>query len=265
MKQFSLEGKRALVTGGSRGIGRGLALGLAAAGAEVVVLFRQAEEAAQEVVEHILGMGRRACSIQAELADVEAFPRIVETIWSDFGAIDILVNNAGMAYLEPLTAVTVEHWDRTMNVNVRAPFFLSQQIALAMMQAGHGGRIINVSSTNGMQAEAYLAPYNASKGAVEMLTKSLAVELAPHHITVNAVAPGLIETEIGDDFQVAEGFWEYLLEHIPLGRLGRPEDCVGAVILLASEAGAYITGQTIVVDGGIVCEQIPRRKFGAGS
>jgi NAD(P)-dependent dehydrogenase (short-subunit alcohol dehydrogenase family) len=149
-----------------------------------------------------------------------------------------------------------------MNVNVKGPFFLAQELARGMIERGRGGRIINISSTNGLQAEAHLAPYNASKGALEMLTKSLAIDLSPYKITVNSVAPGLIETEIAEDFEVSGGFWEYLLEHIPLGRMGKPEDCIGAVVMLASEAGAYITGQTIVVDGGILCEQIPRLKFG---
>lgn len=261
MFSFCLEGKRALVTGGSRGIGRGLALGLAAAGADVVITYRQASAAADEVVAAVRDLGRQAYSLCLDVADVGAIPAAVETIWSEAGPLDILVNNAGVAFLEAFHEVTVQSWDRTMNVNVRGPFFLAQQVALRMIPRRRGGRIINISSTNGFQAEAHLAAYNASKGALEMLTKSLAIDLSPYGITVNSVAPGLIRTEIGDDFQVAPGFWEYLQEHIPLGRMGTPEDCVGAVVLLASEAGAYITGQTIVVDGGILCEQIPRLKF----
>ena len=263
MPSFDLSGKRAFVTGGSRGIGRGIALGLAEAGADIAIAYRQATEAAEEVVTAIRGVGREALAFQYDLAEAEGIPALVEQVWTEAGPLDILVNNAGVACLEPFEEVTVDSWDLTMNVNVRAPFFLAQRVATRMIARRQGGRIINIGSTNGFQAEAHLAPYNASKGALEMLTKSLAIELAPHSITVNSVAPGLIETEIGDDFAVAEGFWEYVTEHIPLGRMGTPEECVGAVVLLASEAGKYITGQSIVVDGGILCEQIPRLKFAA--
>lgn len=262
MTSLDLTGKRALVTGGSRGIGRGIALGLADLGADVVIVYRQAEEEAAQVVAEVRARGRKAGAYRHDLADAAGISALVERVWSEAGPLDILVNNAGLAFLEPFDRVTLESWQATLDVNVRAPFFLSQQAAVRMIARRRGGRIINISSTNGFQAEAHLAPYNASKGALEMLTKSLAIELAPHRITVNSVAPGLIETEIGDDFEVAEGFWDYLTEHIPLGRMGTPAECVGAVALLASEAGAYITGQTIVVDGGILCEQIPRLKFG---
>jgi len=207
-------------------------------------------------------MGREVACFQYDLAEIEGIAALVERIWNEAGPVDILVSNAGVATLQTFDAVTADTWNWTMNVNVAAPFFLAQQTATRMIQRNEGGRVINISSTNGHQGEAHLAPYNISKGALEMLTKSLAIELAPHRITVNSVAPGLIETEIGDDFEVAEGFWEYLTEHIPLGHLGTPEDCVGAVVLLASVAGAYITGQCITVDGGILCEQIPRLKFG---
>jgi len=262
MSSFSLAGKTALVTGGSRGIGRGLALGLAKSGADVVVLFRQAAEAADEVVAQIRDLGRRGFAVQHDIGNVDGIPAVVGAVHDEAGAIDILVNNAGVAFLEPFHRVSQQTWDTTMNVNVKGPFFLAQELARGMIERGRGGRIINISSTNGLQAEAHLAPYNASKGALEMLTKSLAIDLSPYRITVNSVAPGLIETEIAEDFEVSGGFWEYLLEHIPLGRMGKPEDCIGAVVMLASEAGAYITGQTIVVDGGILCEQIPRLKFG---
>ena len=262
MTGLGLSGRKAVVTGGSRGIGRGLALGLAAAGADVAIIYRSAGQAAEEVLGEIRSLGRQAEAFQYDLSQPRGLDDLVATVWQQFGEIDILVNNAGVASLEPFDQVSLESWEFTFAVNVTAPFFLAQQMAVRMIARGAGGRIINISSTNGYQAEAHLAPYNASKGALEMLTRSLAVELAPHAITVNSVAPGLIETEIGDDFELAEGFWEYMLEHIPLGRLGKPADCAGAVVLLASDAGAYITGQCITVDGGILCQQIPRLKFG---
>lgn len=262
MSVFDLTGKRALVTGGSRGIGRALAVGLAAAGADVAIAFRKESAAADTALQLIRDQGRQAWAFQQDLADVAALPDFVERAWREAGPFDILVNNAGVAALEPFDRVTLETWNWTLNVNVTAPFFLTQQIALRMIARGQGGRIISISSTNGFQAEAHLAPYNVSKGALEMMTRSLAIELAACRITVNTVAPGLIRTDIGEEFELAPGFWEYVEEHIPLGRQGAPEDCAGAVVLLAGDAGAYITGQCIVVDGGILCEQIPRLKFG---
>jgi len=149
-----------------------------------------------------------------------------------------------------------------MAINTDAVFFLSQAVSERMIAAGTSGRIINTSSVNGLVAEAGLADYNASKGAIEMITKSLAIELGAHGITVNSLCPGMIATEIAEDFPLAEGFEDYFCQHIPLGhRFGTVEDCVGAVIFLASPAGSYVTGQNIVVDGGILCEQVPRLPF----
>jgi len=176
----------------------------------------------------------------------------------------VLVNNAGIADLVPFSRVDQETMERTLRVNVMGPFFLSQAAARHMMARGQGGRIINVTSTNGFVAEALLSPYNASKGAMEMVTKSLALELGPHGITVNSVAPGLIETEIGMDFPLKPQFWDYAKEHIPLGRLGKARDVGTAVVFLASDAGAYITGQHIIVDGGLLAEQFPRMQFYTG-
>ncbi len=145
------------------------------------------------------------------------------------------------------------------------PFFLSQIVSKRMIERGKGGGIINITSTNGFVGEALLSTYNASKGAMEMLTKSFAIELGPHDITVNSVAPGLIETEIGLDFPLKPEFWDYAKEHIPLqNKLGAPKDIAGTVVFLASEASAYISGQHIIVDGGLLCEQFPRTQFYTG-
>jgi len=254
--------RTALVTGATSGIGLAFARRFSADGCRLVLVARDAARLG-EVAEELRGRhGTDSEILPADLCDREQLDRVAARLRDGTPPVDILVNNAGIAFLEPFHKVSQKTWDLTMNVNVKGPFFLAQQVALSMIQRGAGGRIINISSTNGLQGEAHLAPYNASKGALEMLTKSLAIDLSPYNITVNSVAPGLIETEIGDDFEVAEGFWAYLMEHIPLQRMGKPEDCVGAVVMLAGEAGAYITGQTIVVDGGILCEQIPRLKFG---
>lgn len=183
-------------------------------------------------------------------------------MWDKAGPIDVLVNNAGIGYLTHFSQISLEQWRKVMAVNCDAVFFLSRAIAERMIAAGIKGRIINTSSTNGLVAEAGLADYNASKGAVELITRSLAIELGAHGITVNSICPGMIETEIGEDYALAEGFEDYYLQHIPLShRLGTVEDCAGAVVFLASPAGSYITGQNIVIDGGIVCEQVPRLQY----
>jgi NAD(P)-dependent dehydrogenase (short-subunit alcohol dehydrogenase family) len=260
--RFDLSGKIALVTGGSRGIGRGIAIALAEHGADVALVYRSATDQAEMVAEEIRKLGRRAWVYQQDLALTDKLTELVDYVWSVCGRIDILVNNAGMAYLEPYAAITAEHWQQVLAVNLDAVFFLSQQAARRMTDAGINGRIINISSTNGFAAEAGLAHYNASKGGLELLTRSLAIELGVHGITVNTVAPGLIETEIADDFDMDPAFFDYCREHIPLQhRLGKIEDCVGAVVLLASEAGAYITGQHLIIDGGLLCEQFPRMRF----
>ena len=197
MAWFSLDGKVALVSGGSRGIGADIALGLAEAGADVAVLFRSRRDEADRTCEAIRRFGRRACALQQDVADVDTLPSVAERVAQELGAIDILVNNAGIADLVPFLQVDRETLERTLRVNVTGPFFLSQAVARGMIARGKGGRIINITSTNGFVAEALLSPYNASKGAMELFTKSLAIELGPHAITVNSVAPGLIETEIG--------------------------------------------------------------------
>ncbi len=260
--RFDLTGKVALVTGGSRGIGRAIAVALAEHGADVGIVSRTSSPQVEGVITQIRGLGRSAWAWQQDLACTDELPALADRAWSECGRIDILVNNAGMAYLEPYDAITLEHWRRTMAVNLEAVFFLTQQIAKRMVASGIKGRIINVSSTNGFAAEAGLAHYNASKGGLELLTKSLAIELGRHGITVNTIAPGIIATEIADDFNLDAGFFDYCREHIPLEhRFGTVEECVGAAVFLASPAGSYMTGQHLVIDGGILCEQFPRLQF----
>ncbi len=264
MKLFSLDGRACLVSGGSRGIGADVAVTLAEAGADVAILYRSRREEADGIVRAVQALGRRSCAIQQDVGDTEALAGTVDRVIAEFGRLDVLVNNAGIADLVPFSRVDQETMERTLRVNVMGPFFLSQAAARHMMARGQGGRIINVTSTNGFVAEALLSPYNASKGAMEMVTKSLALELGPHGITVNSVAPGLIETEIGMDFPLKPQFWDYAKEHIPLGRLGKARDVGTAVVFLASDAGAYITGQHIIVDGGLLAEQFPRMQFYTG-
>lgn len=262
-KRFDLTGKTALVTGGSRGIGRGMALALAEHGADVAIVYRSAEQEANEAVEEIRGLGRRAWIYQQDLAKTDELHALADRVWANTGPIDILVNNAGLAYLERFNQITPEHWRRVMAVNLDAVFFLTQRIAEHMISAGIKGRIINLSSKNGLVAEAGLAHYNASKGALELLTQSLAIELGEHGITVNSVAPGVIDTDIVGEFEIDFERWgPYCNEHIPLnGRLGSVEECVGIAVMLAAPAGAYITGQHIVNDGGVLAQQMPRMQF----
>ena len=261
MKQFDLTGKTAMVTGGSRGIGRALALGLARAGADVAIVYRAAHDAAESAAQAIREMGRQAWTFAYDLADTTGIDDLVATVWDTTGGIDILVNNAGIAMSEPFHKVTEAIWDRVLTVNLKAPFFLAKAVAVRLIDAGRPGRIINISSTNGFVAEVNQIAYGASKGGLELLTQGLAIELARRNITVNTVAPGLVRTDIIDEFEFTEGFEEHILEHIPLGRWATPEECVGPVILLASEAGQYITGQHIILDGGLLAEQFPRHGF----
>ena len=261
-ERFDLSGLIALVTGGSRGIGRGIALGLAEHGAEVAIVFNRAREAADEVAQQIRSQGRQAWVYQQDLAETEKLGNLADTICRDAGKVDILVNNAGLGYLEAFNKIGPETWRRTMAVNLDAAFFLTQRIAEHMIAQKIKGRVIHVSSVNGYCAEGGLAHYNASKGALELMSKSFAIELGAHGITSNTICPGIIETEIGEDFELAPGFNDYFKQHIPLEHhFGNVEDCVGAVIFLASRAGAYMTGQRLVLDGGVSCDQVPRMQF----
>jgi NAD(P)-dependent dehydrogenase (short-subunit alcohol dehydrogenase family) len=261
---FDLSGKVALVSGGSRGLGAAIATALADAGADVAVLYRSRTAEADAIAQAVRGRGRRAWTIQQDLGDVDMLPLVIDRLLAEAGRLDILVNNAAVADLLTFDKVTPEVMERTLRTNVMGPFFLMQRAAAVMIARGTPGRIINITSTNGFMAEALLAPYNASKGAMELLTQSLAIELAPHQITVNSVAPGLIETEIGMDFPLRPSFKEWADEHIPLGRWASTDEVAGAVVFLASNAARYITGQRIVIDGGLTCDQFPRMRFYTG-
>ena len=262
LNRFDLTGKTALVTGGTRGIGRAIAVALAEHGADVAITSRRGGSAAEDFLAHARSLGRRAWSFAQDLVEVEAVPEFARRVWDEMGHVDVLVNNAGIAFFEKFDAITLERWRQVMAVNVEAVFFLSQQIAIRMIAQGVRGRIITVSSTNALVAEAGQAHYNASKGAIELITQSLAIDLGRHGITVNSINPGLIDTEIVLDMNIPPEFRAHSEAQIPLEhRWGTPEECAPAVVFLASAAGAYITGQHIVIDGGLIAQQFPRDSF----
>jgi len=253
-----LEGKKALVTGASRGIGRGIAIGLAREGCDVVVNFVTNREAADATRVEIERQGRRAFLVQADLSRVNEARRLVEESQGVLGRIDVLVNNAAISMYEKWSEISVHSWDLIMNTNLRGAFICAQCTAKGMIEQGIRGSIINLSSTNGTVAESGELVYNVSKGGMEMLTKSLALELAPHGVRVNALAPGFIETYANRSFIADPAFRRHYEQHIPLKRFGKVEDCVGAAVFLASDESSYMTGQSIIIDGGLISDQCPK-------
>ncbi|HET8631491.1 MAG TPA: 3-oxoacyl-ACP reductase family protein [Thermomicrobiales bacterium] len=247
---MKLAGKVALVTGGGRGNGRAIALGLAREGADVAVNYVAHPDAAQDAAREIEGLGRRGAAIQANTADAGEVARLVAEVAERFGHVDILVNNAGVLTRTPFLEIGEDEWDRILDVNLKGYFLVGQAVARRMVAQGGGGHIINVSSGNQFNASPNLAHYCASKGGVGMLTKTMALELAPHGIRVNAIAPGLIETDMNRRDIARDDFREARLARIPLRTIGRPEDLVGVAVLLASDDARLITGATFSVDGG---------------
>ena len=247
LDHFKLDGKVAIVTGASRGLGQGIAMGLAEAGADIALVDRS--EGA-ETRARIEALGRRVIVVRADLADRSAVATIVDETVARLGGIDILVNNAGIIRRAPLAEFTAEDWDDVMNVNLRALFFLSQSVAKVMIGQGRGGRIVNIASMLSFQGGILVPSYTASKSAVLGLTRLLANELAPHRINVNAIAPGYMATENTRALREDPARNEAILARIPAGRWGSPEDLQGAAVFLASAASEYMNGFTIAVDGG---------------
>ena len=250
LSQFSLEGKVALITGGSRGIGRASALALADAGASVVVSSRKIADL-EPVAEEIKSKGVKAMAIAAHNAKMEDSKALVEQVTKAFGRIDILMNNAGTnPYYGPLMDQDEKTYDITMNVNLKGLFFLSQ-LAARVMKAQGRGCIINTSSIGGLRA-GELGVYCVTKAAVIMLTQVMAKEWGQYNIRVNAIAPGIIKTRLSEALWKDSAVSAKAVAQVPLMRLGEPEEIAGTVVFLASDAGSYITGETIVIDGGRV-------------
>jgi NAD(P)-dependent dehydrogenase (short-subunit alcohol dehydrogenase family) len=245
---FDVAGKVALVTGAARGIGRACALALAEAGADVALGLRDAASGAP-LAAAIRALGRRVLSLQMDVTRRDQIAGAVADAERAFGRIDILVNNAGIGPPAPAEEVTEEAFDRTLAVNLKGTFFVSQAVGRVMIERG-GGRIINLSSQAGFVALPTESVYCMTKAAIAHLTKCLAVEWAPHGINVNAVAPTFIRTPGTAKWLEDEAFHADLLSRIPVGRVGEPVDVAGAVVFLASPAAAMITGATLMIDGG---------------
>jgi 3-oxoacyl-[acyl-carrier protein] reductase len=247
---FDLTGKVALVTGASRGLGRAIALAFAAQGADVAVNYRGNEDAARQTVDAIRASGRRAEAIQGDTsAGREACEAIVKAAIDGFGKVDILVNNAGITRDNLLMRMDAEEWDAVLSTNLSGPFWMTRAIARPMVKA-RSGRIINMSSAAGRMGNAGQANYAAAKAGLIGLTKTTARELASRGITCNAIAPGLIETDLTSD--LPEAATEALKGLTPLGYIGSVDDVAAAAVYLASDEARYVTGQVLGVDGGIV-------------
>lgn len=244
-----LDGQVAIVTGASRGIGRAVAIALAKVGAKVVVNYAGNAAAAEEVCQAIIDCGGQAIAVQADVADNGAVESLVKTTIDTYGKIDILVNNAGITRDTLLMRMKEEDWDAVLNTNLKGIFYCTKAVSKIMMKQ-RSGRIINMTSVVGLTGNAGQANYAAAKAGVIGFTKSMAKELASRGITVNAIAPGFIATDMTNG--LADQVKEELTAKIPLNRLGAAEDVAAAVVFLATDSANYITGQTLNVDGGMV-------------
>lgn len=250
-----LQGKRALVTGSARGIGQGIARKFAQEGASVVLLDNrsdQLEQSADTIRKLALEQGRTAqvATVVCDLSAPEQVDKAVQAAWDCWGGSDILVNNAGIAARETFVDISLSRWQQVIQVNLNAAFQLSQWITRRMIASGIQGSIVNMASKNGLAGSAVLAHYNASKGGVVLLTQSMAVDLAGSGIRVNAVAPGFIDTPLDRELKERSETVLKLTERTPMRRLGTVEEVANAFLFLASDEASYITGATLVVDGG---------------
>jgi glucose 1-dehydrogenase len=247
-----LENKVAVVTGSSSGIGEAIALAFAAEGAAVVVNYSRHEDSAQKVLDKIENAGGKGLVVGADVSDPKEVEAMVQQAISTFGRLDIMVNNAGMERKMPFLETPFEVWQETIAVNLTGAWLGCQAAAKQMVAQGEGGRIINVSSVHEDLAMPTNSPYCATKGGVRMLMRTLAVELAPHDITVNNIAPGAIETPMDAPLEQDPDEMKELLSEIPLGRMGKPEEVANMALFLASGDSSYVTGSTLFVDGGMI-------------
>ena len=249
MDQFSLTGRTALVTGASRGLGRTFANALARAGADLAVTARDVA-ALNDTCAEIEALGRRAIPVALDVRDHASITRAIEQAHGALGRIDILVNNAGCNVRKRALDVTWEDWNLILDTNLRGAFFVAQAVARHMVSRRYG-RIVNIGSVTSVFGYAGVGPYAASRGGIRQLTMSLADDWGTHGITVNCLAPGFFETRQTAVLYEDRAWVDYLVDRIPLKRTGAPEDLEGAIVFLTSDASAYITGQTLLVDGGV--------------
>ncbi len=247
LDQFKLDGKVAIVTGAARGLGQGMALGLAEAGADIALVDILDMSESKKKIE---GLGRKCIAITADLSKKESVDAIVSATVEEMGGVDILFNNAGIIRRSPLTEFSEKDWDDVMNINLRTLFFLSQAVGKQMIEQGRGGKIVNTASMLSFQGGIFVPSYTASKSAVMGLTRLLANELGAHNINVNAIAPGYMATDNTKALREDKDRNKAILDRIPAGRWGTPEDLQGAAVFLASAAADYMQGYTIAVDGG---------------
>ncbi len=249
MNLFDLSGKIALVTGASRGLGRHFALALARAGADVAITSRTLASL-DDTVREILATGRRVLPVALDVRTHASIQSAVASVHAHFGQIDILINNAGCNIRKPALDVAWEDWNTILDTNLRGPFFVAQAVARRMIAAGRG-RIINIGSVTSIAGYAGLGPYGASRGGIKQLTMSLAADWGPKGVTVNCLAPGWFKTSQNAVMYEDAEWVRYLSDKIPLRRPGAVEDLTGSLLFLSSDASAYVTGQILLVDGGI--------------
>jgi 3-oxoacyl-[acyl-carrier protein] reductase len=246
---IKLTGKKVLITGGSRGIGKATAIMFAQAGADVAITYQKNQDQAGKVIEEINQLRRTGLALKGDVSSFEDVKKNVEQVVHQFGQIDVLVNNAGIWKYGAVHDMTPEEWQRTIDINLNGTFYFTKLVASVMMKQ-KSGRIIHIASTAGQRGEAFYSHYAASKGAIIAFTKSLAPELAPYNILTNCVAPGWVKTDMAASALVEEQ--ETIMRTIPLKRAGEPEEVAGAVVFLASKLASYINGEIINVNGGNV-------------
>jgi len=246
----SLSGRNALVTGASSGIGKAIALAMAEAGADLALDYIGDPTAEDDVARQIREMGRRAVEIEADISNGDQVRHMVHQAVEELGRIDILVNNAGLQIEKPFWELTPDLWDKMISVDLRGTFLVTLYTVQKMMESG-GGRIVNITSVHQLIPKPNFAPYCAAKAAVGMLTKTLGVDLAPHKININAIAPGAIATPMNKDVLDNPDKLKRVLSQVPWGRMGKPEEIASMAVYLASDAADYITGATFVIDGGL--------------